>query len=306
MHTVGGISSCCRTSAGRAEFVAAARQAGILQRRLARVRVRRPRHEVGADQQPDRDATVNPDFGQVEVDPAVVNLTAFETFFDEKRPFFLEGSQIFNNFGRGGSNDFWGFNNSEPQIFYSRRIGRAPQLAADRRLRRPPTATTILGAAKLTGKTARGWSLGLLEAVTSEETARTQPLRAAKRVVEPLTTTPWPVQREVGRRAGSAAGTSVNRALDHAGRCERPRQTRRSSSAPTRTGSWTRRTGSITGDIAGSRVTDRRPPSTRLQLRAAALLPAARRAALHLDPTRTSLSGFTGRVNLNRNRGLCS
>src|SRR2546422_2016833 len=76
-------------------------------------------------------ATVNPDFGQVEVDPAVVNLSAFETFFEEKRPFFLEGSQIFSNYGRGGSNDFWGFNNSEPQIFYSRRIGRAPHISLD-------------------------------------------------------------------------------------------------------------------------------------------------------------------------------
>ena len=124
-------------------------------------------------------ATVNPDFGQVEVDPAVVNLTAFETFFDEKRPFFLEGSQIFNNFGRGGANDFWGFNNSEPQIFYSRRIGRAPQLAASADnvdnvdYVDAPTATTILGAAKLTGKTSGRWSLGLLQAVTGEETART-------------------------------------------------------------------------------------------------------------------------------------
>src|SRR5258706_13014084 len=61
--------------------------------------------------------TVNPDFGQVEVDPAVVNLSAFETFFDEKRALCLEGSQIFGNYGRGGSNDFWGLNNSEPQIF---------------------------------------------------------------------------------------------------------------------------------------------------------------------------------------------
>src|SRR5258705_1536244 len=71
-------------------------------------------------------ATVHPDFGQVEVDPAVVNLSAFETFFEEKRPFFLEGSQIFSNFGRGGSKDFWGFNKSEPQIFYSPRTGPTP------------------------------------------------------------------------------------------------------------------------------------------------------------------------------------
>ena len=73
------------------------------------------------------DATINPDFGQVEVDPAVVNLTAFETFFEEKRPFFIEGANIFSNFGRGGANNFWGFNRSEPMLFYSRRIGRSPQ-----------------------------------------------------------------------------------------------------------------------------------------------------------------------------------
>jgi hypothetical protein len=125
------------------------------------------------------DATVNPDFGQVEVDPAVVNLSAFETFFEEKRAFFLEGAQIFNNFGRGGSNGNWGFNNSEPQIFYSRRIGRAPQLQPDAEFADPPTATTILGAAKLTGKTARGWSIGLLEAITSSEKAPTRPRSCA-------------------------------------------------------------------------------------------------------------------------------
>src|SRR5439155_11554119 len=73
------------------------------------------------------DATVNPDFDQVEVDPAVVNLSQFETFFPEKRPFFLEGANIFGNFGTGGANNFLGFNRAEPNLFYSRRIGRAPQ-----------------------------------------------------------------------------------------------------------------------------------------------------------------------------------
>ena len=67
------------------------------------------------------DATINPDFGQVEVDPAVVNLTAFETFYDEKRPFFIEGANVFQ-FGRGGSNNNWGFNFGTPTPFYSRRI----------------------------------------------------------------------------------------------------------------------------------------------------------------------------------------
>src|SRR6266513_1628761 len=87
-------------------------------------------------------ATVNPDFGQVEVDPAVVNLSAFETFFDEKRPFFLEGANIFGNFGQGGSNNFWGFNRQEPNLFYTRRIGRAPHGSGSGDFVDPPTGTT--------------------------------------------------------------------------------------------------------------------------------------------------------------------
>lgn len=106
-------------------------------------------------------ATVNPDFGQVEVDPAVINLGVYETFFQEKRPFFVEGSEIFD-FGRNASGG---------QMFYSRRIGRAPQLFAPGPAD-APDGTTILGAAKFTGKTAGGWSIGLIEAVTAEETAR--------------------------------------------------------------------------------------------------------------------------------------
>src|SRR5206468_6692325 len=69
-------------------------------------------------------ATVNPDFGQVEVDPAVVNLSDRETFFNEKRPFFVEGASIFQ-FGFGGQSNFWGFNWSGPNFFYSRRVGRS-------------------------------------------------------------------------------------------------------------------------------------------------------------------------------------
>ena len=73
------------------------------------------------------DATFNPDFGQVEVDPAVVNLTQFETFFEERRPFFTEGAKVFGNFGSSGASQYWGFFRPEPTLFYSRRIGRAPQ-----------------------------------------------------------------------------------------------------------------------------------------------------------------------------------
>lgn len=107
-------------------------------------------------------AAFNPDFGQVEVDPAVVNLGVYETFFEEKRPFFIEGSEIFN-FGASGT--------SGGQLFYSRRVGRAPSLGAPTPESDMPDATTILGAAKVSGK-AGGWSFGLLEGLTAREEAR--------------------------------------------------------------------------------------------------------------------------------------
>jgi hypothetical protein len=119
------------------------------------------------------DATFNPDFGQVEVDPAVLNLSAFETFFPEKRPFFVEGAQVFD-FGDISCNFC---SNLEPmRAFYSRRVGRSPtgaSLAAnDYAYADVPDATTILGAAKITGRTSSGYSVGLLDAVTGRADAR--------------------------------------------------------------------------------------------------------------------------------------
>lgn len=110
------------------------------------------------------DATLNPDFGQVEVDPAVINLTAFETFFPEKRPFFVEDARIFDFNLSGRSN----------QLFYSRRIGREPRGDApdDAEFEEAPTETTILAAAKLTGRSTGGLSLGALAALTAKETGR--------------------------------------------------------------------------------------------------------------------------------------
>ncbi len=109
------------------------------------------------------DATVNPDFGQVEADPAVVNLTAFETFFDERRPFFVEGSGLF----RSPVNCFIVNDCSTGEgLFYSRRIGRSPQLAGRYPTPDASTATAILEAAKLNGRLSGGLSLGLLDAVT--------------------------------------------------------------------------------------------------------------------------------------------
>lgn len=118
------------------------------------------------------DGTFNPDFGQVEVDPAVVNLTAFETYFQEKRPFFIEGSQILR-FGVGGSNNNFGFNWSNPQIFYSRRIGRPPRInVVHEGFVDYPKETRIIGAAKLSGKITNDWSINFLNAFTERTYAR--------------------------------------------------------------------------------------------------------------------------------------
>ena len=107
--------------------------------------------------------TINPDFGQVEVDPAVVNLSDVETFFPERRPFFVEGANTFTNFGFGGSNNYWGFNWSSFDFIYTRRIGRAPTGATpdDASYVDEPGGTTILGALKLSGKMG-GWNVGAL------------------------------------------------------------------------------------------------------------------------------------------------
>jgi hypothetical protein len=119
--------------------------------------------------------TVSPDFGQVEVDPAVVNLSAFETYFPEKRPFFVEGAGMF---GFGGFNCFFCSNVSSISLFYPRRIGRSPQGAANAyalgTFADVPDNTQILGAAKLTGQVAPGWTLATLDALTAREMAPVQ------------------------------------------------------------------------------------------------------------------------------------
>lgn len=138
--------------------------------RPGRARIERLRPNAGADVKVGlgsgftMDAAVNPDFAQVEADPAVLNLTTFETFYPEKRPFFIEGTQIIRFVTFGG--DFG------PGLFYSRRIGRPidPPLPADgAAVTDEPGTATILGAVKVSGKTAGGTSLGVLTAVTEEE-----------------------------------------------------------------------------------------------------------------------------------------
>lgn len=125
------------------------------------------------------DATFNPDFGQVEADPSVVNLSAYETFYAEKRPFFLEGRKILS-FGL----------EDEDQLFYSRRIGQPPSLfppLVDGEEASLPDSTTIIGALKVTGRTDGGLSVGVLQSFTQEETADVRtPVGPREAVVEPF------------------------------------------------------------------------------------------------------------------------
>jgi len=129
------------------------------------------------------DATINPDFGQVEADPAVLNLTTFETFYPENRPFFIEGTQIIRFTTFGG--------NAGPGLFYPRRIGRALYVdpPPGGYIESQPRFATILGAAKISEKTASGLSIGVLEAVTRKETATLVDSLGNRttQLVEPLT-----------------------------------------------------------------------------------------------------------------------
>ena len=125
--------------------------------------------------------TINPDFGQVEADPAAIVLDGFQVFYDERRPFFVENRNIFN----------YTFADDQDNLFYSRRIGRNPNgqpNLPNGAFMSIPLNTTILGAAKFSGKTKNGWSIGLLESVTGKEYAKIQQNGLTrKELVEPLT-----------------------------------------------------------------------------------------------------------------------
>lgn len=166
-------------------------------------------------------ATVNPDFGQVEVDPAVVNLSAFETFFPEKRPFFVQGSSVFD-FGR--LDCFVCHNASSLDAFDSRRIGRAPQLGSyisgSSLYADVPQSSTIIAATKLTGRVGGRSTVGILEAVTDREQAQfidTLGGPHLTQLVEPLTNYLVARAKRDFRSGATTAGlivTSVLRRMD--------------------------------------------------------------------------------------------
>jgi len=251
-------------------------------------------------------ATVNPDFGQVEVDPAVVNLTAFETFFPEKRPFFVEGQELFR-FG-----DLRTFNSyGSPTYFFSRRIGRQPH----REIGGPgvvfvdaPQQTTIATAAKLTGKTRGGWVTGILDAVTTRETADfSDPSGAHLRAeVEPLSNYFVGRLRREMRQGNTVVGsvlTAVNRDLHDPAL----RNLLRSSAyvgGLDLNHSWKNRDWAFDASLAGSEVRGLPSVIAATQQSSARYFQRPDARSFHFDPNRTSLSGYAGQAALIKSGGL--
>lgn len=236
------------------------------------------------------DATVNPDFGQVEADPSVLNLSAFESFFPEQRPFFLEGQGLFRfdmNCNDGNCSG----------LFYSRRIGRSPQLGNDYVDDANPTASTIVGAGKLTGRLSTGTSVGVLNAMTSRE------LAPGDKTIEPQTNYfVGRLQQEFrgGKSVIGVMGTNVRRNLDQWSDAF----LRRDATAiglDTRHEFLDRRY-AVSAYAAGSMVRGSADAIARTQ-----------RSGVHnyqrledrnaYDPTRTSLEGTSFQINLSKNGG---
>ena len=246
-------------------------------------------------------ATVNPDFGQVEADPAVVNLTAYETRYDEKRPFFIEGADLFR-FGRLRA----GNTATPPEFFFSRRIGREPTVEPDYEYVDAPEFTTIVGAAKLTGKSG-GWSVGLLDAVTAAERARfTDDTAVAWMSVEPRTNYfAGRVVREL--RAGStsvgAFATSVRRDLENEDLVETLRASALAFGVDVNH-AWGNRTWALDGSLARSTIRGSADAIDDVQRSSARYYQRPDATHLDYDPARTSLSGHAAQLALSKLAGL--
>jgi len=252
------------------------------------------------------DATVNPDFGQVALDPAFVNLTAFEQFLSERRPFFIEGTEIFDFGGNGGGIASAG---SAPLFFYSRRIGRPPEGATTSpgQFVDMPEETTILGAAKLSGRRADGWSIGVLDAVTAREWATvadtTTGQRARDEVEPPTNYFVARLKRDLrgGNTTLGALAAAVHRNLET------------SNLDPLRSDAygagvdlfhrWGHNTYTLAASLGGSDI--RGDPLAIQQAQRSSnryfQRPDAQR--LHYDPTRVSLNGETGSLSLSKVAG---
>jgi hypothetical protein len=240
------------------------------------------------------DLTVNPDFGQVESDPSVMNLTAFETFYQEKRPFFLEGLTIFD------------YKFDEESLFYSRRIGHAPSITPDSNdslFVNRPDMTTILSAVKFSGTTSKGLSVGLIHSVTTNEFARLSDADGNRTTakVEPLTN--YMVARvQKGYNAGTTVVggmlTSVNRVIRESSLGFLP--------SDAYTGGldlkhhWKDKEYYIDGRLIGSYLSGSTEAMTALQKSSARYYQRPGADYLDFDTSRTTLSGYGGKLKIGK------
>lgn len=248
------------------------------------------------------DATINPDFGQVEADPAVINLSAFETRFEERRPFFVEDGKVFDfSLGLTGRGD---------ELFYSRRIGRAPQgyPPYDADYSETPTDATILGAAKITGRTASGLSFGALAAMTDSEEGRAyfdEEGRFEDFLVEPRAQYGVvKLQQDFNGGASQVGGivTGMSRSLPRDGGFDFL------SSEAFSTGirfqhQWNDRDWALNGFFAGSYVQGDPNSMVRIQRSSNHYFQRPDATRFGVDSTATSLSGAQWRLQLNRQNG---
>jgi hypothetical protein len=252
-------------------------------------------------------ATVNPDFGQVEIDPAVINLSDVETFFSEKRPFFVEGSTIFN-FGVGGARNYWGFNWPGPDLFYSRRIGRAPRGSTpDNDYSNYPDGTHILGAAKITGKVGENWNIGAIQALTSREFADIQFNRIKSEAeVEPLAYYGvLRAQKEISEGfygLGFMSTTALRNFKD-----DRLRNEFNSVSYSLGLDGWTfldsSRTWVVTGWMGMSHIQGNENRLISIQRNSAHYFQRPDAKNFKVDSSLTSLTGYAGRFYINKQKG---
>ena len=240
------------------------------------------------------DLTVNPDFGQVESDPSVMNLTAFETFYEEKRPFFLEGLTIFD------------YKFDEQSLFYSRRIGHSPSLTIepdDNRFVKAPDKTSILSAIKFSGTTSEGLSVGLIQSVTANEYVKISDKdgNRSSTKVEPLTN--YAVARiQKGYNAGT---TTLGGILTSTNRFIKDNNLEFLSSDAYTGGldllhRWKDKEFFIDARLIGSYVNGSREAITLLQESSARYYQRPGADYLRYDTTSTNLSGFGGKFRIGK------
>jgi hypothetical protein len=247
------------------------------------------------------DATINPDFGQVEADPAVINLSAFETFFEERRPFFVQNARVFDFNMSGGRN----------KLFYSRRIGRRPHGdAPDGALFDDiPDNATILGAAKLAGRTSSGLSVGALAAVTGEEHGRglfEDSGEIGKFLVEPRTEYGVVSLQQDFRNGQSHVGgivTALSRELPADGSFDYLASTAYNAGVNFEH-QWNDREWALWGFLAGSLARGSPEAITEIQESSNHYFQRPDATRFSLDPTATSITGAEWRLQFERRSGL--